>query len=257
MNGRKPNFKSLLDEFGAKDPYILLEKQEIQIDLAQKKDLPHRILFTFLLPGGLMVLMSIYKMARSQNQTGSFRNLIGRSELLIAIASVAYLTMWAYLRPVIVSFWDLFHQPDWEQFFSSLAQWQTVQALVLILIQLYFASLAVDSFKLTDTFHKRKDLLKRLAEEEHLKHIVALAVRNRMAETVPEIMRSLIDQTITAMVANGELNSASAEEITRTMKQVAREIMLNPSNLDGFATNIAEVKETPLELTDDENYGEY
>lgn len=165
--------------------------------------------------------------------------------------------MLAYMRPLAVSFWHLFHQPNWEQFFSSLAQWQTIQAIVLILILLYFANLAIDSFEFTNTFHERKDLLKRLAREEHLKHIVALEVRNRMAETVPEIMRSLIDQTITAMVANGELNSASAEEITRTMKQVAREIMLNPGNLDGFATNIEEVKETPLELTDDENYGEY
>ena len=257
MNGRKPNFKSLLDEFGAKDPYILLEKQEIQIDRAQKKDLPHRILFTFLLPGGLMVLMSIYRMARSQNHTGSFKPLVERSYLLIAIATVAYLTMLVYMRPLVLSFWDLFHQPEWVQFFNSLAQWETVQAIVLILIQLYFANLAIDSFEFTDTFYSRRRLLQKQAEAEHLKHIVALEVRNRMAENVPEIMKSLIDQTITAMIASGELDSASAQKITCTLKTVAQEIMLNPGSLNMMPTVVSEVENSLLELPEDEKYGEY
>ena len=257
MNGNGLDFKPMLGEFGAKDPYVFLEKLEIKIERSQKNDLPHRILFTLLLPGALMVLMSIYNMARSQNQTGSFRDLVERSELLIGIATVAYFTMLAYLFPLTVILWDLFHQPDWGQFFSSLAQWATVQAIVLVLIQLYFAGLAVDSFKFTDTYHSRRSLLKRQAEAEHLKYVVALEVRNRMAETVPEIMKSLIDQTITAMVASGELNSNSAEEITRTMKQVARDIMLNPSNLESFPSNTSEIQNTSLELCEKESYGDY
>ncbi|MEO1673754.1 MAG: hypothetical protein AAFR77_23755, partial [Cyanobacteria bacterium J06631_2] len=152
---------------------------------------------------------------------------------------------------------NLFHQPNWEQFFSSLAQWETVQAIVLISIQLYFANLAIESFGFTDTFYTRKRLLIRQAEAEHLKHVIAIEVRNRIVEAVPEIMKSLIDQTIAVMVASGELNSVSAQEITRTMKTVAREIMLNPTNLESFPTNISEVKDLPLELPDEEGYGDY
>ena len=257
MNSNRLDFKPMLGEFGTRDPYIFLEKLELSVARSQKKDLPHRILFTFLLPGAFFSLMTIYKMARSQNQTGSFKNLIERSYLLITIATVAYITMWAYMRPLVTSFWNLFHQPNWEQFFSSLAQWETVQAVVLISIQLYFANLAINSFGFTETFGERKVLLKRLAREEHLKHIVVLEVINHMSKIMPEITKSLIDQTITVMVASGELNSASAKEITRTMKTVAREIMLNPTNLESFPTNISEVEDSLLELPNEEGYGDY
>ena len=239
MNNSRLDFEPMLGEFGAKDPYIFLEKLELKLARTQKKDLPHRILFTFLLPGAFLLLISIYKMARSQNHTGSFKPLVERSYLLIAIATVAYLTMLVYMRPLVLSFWDLFHQPEWVQFFNSLAQWETVQAIVLILIQLYFANLAIDSFEFTDTFYSRRRLLQKQAEAEHLKHIVALEVRNRMAESVPEIMKSLIDQTITAMIASGELDSASAQKITRTLKTVAQEIMLNPGSLNMMSTVVS------------------
>jgi hypothetical protein len=259
MNSSRLNFEPMLGEFGADDPYIFLEKLELQIERSQKKDLPHRILFTFLLPGAFLLMLSIYNLARSHNKTDSFKPLIVQSYLLIGIATAAYLTMWVYLSPIIVSLWNLFHEVNWEEFFNSLARWATVQAAVLVLTEIFFARLAVDSFKLTKTFYSRYQLLKRQAEAEHLKHIIVAETRNRIVEIVPEIMKSLIDQTITAMVASGELNSASAQNITRTMKQVAREIMLNPSNFESLPTTISDVDNAPLELPDDDDheYGEF
>jgi hypothetical protein len=257
MNNNRLNFEPMLEEFGANDPYVFLEKLEVSIQRSQKKDLPHRILFAFLLPGALLLMLSIYQMTRSQNKTDSFKSLIVQSYLLIGIATVAYLTMWVYLSPIVGSLWNLFHEANGDEFFNSLARWETVQALVLVLIEVYFARLAVDSFKLTKTFYSRYEMLKRQAEAEHLKHIIALETRNRIVEIVPEMMKSLIDQTIAAMVASGELNSTSAREITRTMKQVAREIMLNPSNFESFPTTISDVDDAPLKLPDDRDYGEF
>ena len=165
MNSNRLDFKPMLGEFGTKDPYIFLEKLELSVARSQKKDLPHRVLFIFLLPGAFFLLIKIYMMARSQNQTGNFKNLIERSYLLIAISTVAYLTMWAYMPPLVTSFWNLFHQPNWEQFFSSLAQWETVQAIVLISIQLYFANLAIANSELQDSLIAQSQQLQQLQQQ--------------------------------------------------------------------------------------------
>ena len=225
---------SLLEEFSRENPNIPLDKIEMAISRYQKQDSAHSLLFNFLIPGPLVLFRSTNKLTRARFKTEGFKTLIEREPLLILVATTIYVVMWLYLLPVLGMFWGLFHTANWEQFFNSFFQWITFQAVVLVFVQVFFSRLAIDSFQLTKTFHFYYDLLVKQAEAEYLRPIVAAEARNRVLEIIPEIMQSLIAQSITAMIASGELNSASAQETTRIMKEITRNILLNVDDLDGF-----------------------
>lgn len=156
MKNDSSSYSPLLDRFYSDAPYIGLEKIKLLIERGQRKNALSNLLYVVLIPGAVYICLCIKRIIRSQKNISSFSNTVQQEPILIFFATVVYGAMWWHLRPIIASCWNLFYQHySWQEFFASVAQWNTLQALVLFIFNFFLAQLAISSFELTDTFKDR------------------------------------------------------------------------------------------------------
>ena len=240
MNKISRDFQPLLSQFRADDPHIGLEKIKFLVEEGQKTDIFHHLRFIVLLPGPLVISFGVRNIIRSQKNIDSFRNLFQQEPILIIFATIFYFTMWWHLLPILVSCWNLFSQIySWQEFFISLFEWSTFQFIILFCLNFLISLLALKSFKLTPTFEDRYQSLKSLALARYQNPIERANVNNQIIRNAPQMMQNLIDQTFTAMLANGELDSETANKVINIMQHCYGEIMSNCNFEDSI--NIGEV----------------
>ncbi|MEL6929083.1 MAG: hypothetical protein AAFO95_10640 [Cyanobacteria bacterium J06600_6] len=226
MNDNHSNYSPLIDRFHSDAPYIGLERIKLSIERGQEKNAISNFLYVFLLPGALCIYLNIKRIIKSQKNINSFRNTVHQEPILIFFATVVYGAMWWHFRLIAISFWSLFYQHySWQEFFASLAQWNTLQALVLFGFNFFLSQLALSSFKLTPAFEDRYQFLKLLANARYEKPVVQTQAVNSLIRGKAEMMQNLINQTFTAMLAHGELDPETAKKVIDIVKNSYYEIV--------------------------------
>ena len=233
MINNRPSFEETINEFDPQTATVGLEKVKSIISEAKKEGITHRIVTTFLLPAPLMVSLSIRATLRSHPKLKVFASSILQKHLPIAIATVFYFVMWLYLLPIILAFWRLFHQIySWEEFFTAIFQWDTFQSLILILIHSFFARIAMNGFGLTKTFHDRYNLLRKLEKERGSRELTMIRASNQTIADAPQLVNSLIHQTINALVASGKFSPENVKAVTETMKGISQQFLNGATHID-------------------------
>lgn len=226
MNNASKNYSPLLDRFHSDAPYIGLERIKLLIEKGHRKDTLSYLLFVILLPGAMYICLKIKSIIKSQKNINSFKNTVEQEPILIIFATLSYGLMWWHLFPIITSCWNLFYQHfSWQEFFVSLKNWNTLQALVLLPFNFFLSQLALRSFELTPTFEDRYQFLKLLAKARYQKPIAQTDAVNEMIRGKAEMMQNLINQTFIAMSASGELDPETADRVIKIVKNSYYEII--------------------------------
>ena len=262
MTNYRNNFNETITDLDSKVATVGLERIKLIVNEGTKEGITHRFLTTFLLPAPLILSFSIKAVLRSQPKLNVFASSILQKHLPIAIATVLYFVMWLYLLPIFWTFWQLFHQVySWEDFFVDLFRWQTFQAIILVLIHSFFARVAMNGFKLTQTFYDRYDLLRKVEIAKASGELTAIEAGNKTIANTPELLNSLIHQTINALVASGKFSPENVRTVTEVMKEIGNSFLTGATPID-YNSSI-DLKDTKLleqdnsELFPEEEYGEY
>ncbi|MEO1671722.1 MAG: hypothetical protein AAFR77_13205 [Cyanobacteria bacterium J06631_2] len=261
MMNHRPSFDETINEFDPHTATVGLEKIKSIVSEAKKVGITHRIVTTFLLPTPLILSLSIRAILRSHPKLNVFASSILQKNLPIAIATVFYFVMWLYLLPIILAFWRLFHQIySLEEFFINLFRWDTFQSLILILIHSFFARIAMNGFRLTKTFYDRYDLLRKLEKERGSRELTMIKASNKTIADAPQLINSLIHQTINALVASGKFSPENVKAVTETMKGISHQFLNGATHIDyqpslDFEEKLLEPN-TPMPSLE-EQYGEY
>lgn len=202
-----------------------LEQVKLLLKEGQTEDFHHYLLFIILFPGALIISISVKTILKSQEDIESFKYLFREKQILIILATAAYIAMWRYLLPIMVICWNLFHQIySWQEFFDSLFQWATFQFTIVFGLNFLFSFLALQSFKLTPAFEDRYQALKSYNREQYQRPIEELILINETIRKAPEMMQNLIDRTLTAMMANDELDPETIDKVIKMMQNSYYEI---------------------------------
>ena len=220
--------QDLVNKFDRDELNIGLEKIKSLVEEAQKRNFHKRFLLTIVVPGALIISLRIRSITKSNKNLDGFDALIEQELLLILFALVGYVVMWLYLHPIVLSIWHLFFQNySWGDFFGSLFRWNTLQALLVTSLNFWVSQIALESFKLTSTFEDRYKSLKSLAQTIYKNPIEKAKLENEIIRQASEMMQNLINQTFTAMLANGEFDPNTAAEVTKVMKKTYYDILGN------------------------------
>lgn len=261
MINNRPSFDETINEFDPHTATVGLEKIKSIVSEAKKKGITHRIVTTFLLPAPLMVSLSIRAILRSHPKLKVFASSILQKNFPIVIATVFYFVTWLYLLPIILAFWRLFHQIySLEEFFMALFRWDTFQSLILVLIHSFFARVAMNGFRLTKTFHDRYDLLRKLEKERGSRELTMIRASNQTIADAPQLVNSLIHQTINALVASGKFSPENVKAVTETMKGISQQFLNGTTHVDyqpsiNFEEKLLNPDNSIPSL--EEKYGEY
>ena len=258
MINNRSSFEETIYEFDPQAATVELEKIKSIVNEAKKHGFTHRFLTTFLLPAPLIVSLSLKSVLRSQPKLNVFASSIIQKHILIVIATVFYFVMWLYLLPIIVTFWQVFHQVySWEEFFVEIFRWDTLQSLILVLIHSFFARAAMNGFRLTKTFYDRYDLLRELEREKHSRELTMLKASNQTIANAPKLVNTLIHQTINALVSSGKFSPENVKAVTETMKGISYQFLNGSTHID-YPSSISSFEDKAIApALDEEEYKKY
>jgi hypothetical protein len=174
----------------------LLEKADrvkISIQSIQQATMLSRIRYVILTPGEFSTLVQVFLLLRDQPD---WLNYIRYNKILIAIASFTYVLTWYYSFPLLITFWDLFHQANWESFFRQLFTWSLFQAIFSMLVRYFFGIWAIDSFKILPEMNAEYQAIQQLCQEQRLTSVVRAQIRNDLLRVVPGIVQNSLSQAI-------------------------------------------------------------
>lgn len=212
------------------------------------------ILPLIILPICLITALRIQSLTERNEIIKQFKGTVVWENGLVILATISYGIEFKYLFPIIVPFWDFFHQQIvLEELVESLWQFATLQAVVVVAIHLCICKLTCNSFLILESFQERYNNLKNIRGAFEVNTLTEITFKAELIKQLPTILLQVIttqtNAIISSVIVNGSLNSAQ----TQVLRQLLSEsVQIITSNVLQQINTLPE--QTPIQSQDEDKY---
>lgn len=209
---------------------ILNGLNQIQMLFARSSDIG--FMYCFLLPMPLWMAIRTEIIIYCNKELKHFRKSITYNPALSLLSGTLYAAMVHHLYPIIMDLWQIFKDPMFMgEFLISHWNTHTFRTVWLITANVFTAKWCLGEFKLTDAFHTHYEAIKQACQQKLADSTVQIVAEQDMMTLRSELMKTVINQVTTQMLANGDLNEVECKQIIDRTLAALNQVQINPGEL--------------------------